>query len=153
MSNDLPPLSIAPESSRLRTAWWSALYLSSAVAILSAGFSWVTELAILTLLFLSGVLTYRRSQLVSPHRVVRVTLTASGWCRLVMENGRQRKARLRGDSFVSPWVIVLRFDLPQRRGRPGLVVFRDALPGDQLRRLRIILGTIRFTKQSSSPEP
>ncbi|MET0026244.1 MAG: protein YgfX [Candidatus Thiodiazotropha sp.] len=153
MSNNLPPLSIAPEFSRLQAGWWSALYLGSAVAIFSAGFSRLTELAILALLLFSGVFSYRRSKMVSPHRVVRVTLTASGWCRLVMENGRQRKARLRGDSFVSPWVIVLRFDLPQRRGRPGLVVFRDALPGDQLRRLRIILGTLRFTKQASSQEP
>ncbi len=153
MSDELPPLSIEPESSRLLVGWWMLLYLSSGVAILGAGLAWSMTAALMTLLSMSGVMQYRRSLVQPPHRLVRVTLTASGWCRLVMASGRQHKARLRGDSFVSPWVIVLRFDLPQRRGRPSLVVFRDALPGDQVRRLRIMLGCVRFSKQTSSHGP
>ncbi|MEJ2425186.1 MAG: hypothetical protein P8101_12140 [Candidatus Thiodiazotropha sp.] len=144
MSNDLPSLSIEPTSSRLLLAWWILLYLCALVSILLTEASWVVQLALLSVLSLSGVLRYRQAGMPQQQGIVRLTLTSSGWCKLVLGSGRQRKARLRGDSFVSPWVIILRFDLLQGRGRSSLVVFRDALSEDRMRRLRIMLGYIRF---------
>ncbi len=144
MSNELPSLSIEPTPSRLLAAWWLLLYLCALVSILFTEANWAVRLALLGVLSLSGVIRYRRTVMPRQQQIVRLTLTSSGWCRLVLGSGRQRKARLRGDSFVSPWVIILRFDLLQGRGQSSLVVFRDALSGDRMRRLRIMLGYIRF---------
>ncbi|MET0065476.1 MAG: protein YgfX [Candidatus Thiodiazotropha sp.] len=149
MGIDLPSLNIEPESSRLRRIWWLLLYLVAGASVALSGLSWGTRGGLFAILLLSGVIHHRRQRFSSPSEVVRVVLTASGWCRLYMAGGRQRKARLRGDSFVSPWLIVLRFDLPQGQGRPSLVLFRDALDQDRMRRLRIILGYIRFPREDS----
>lgn len=49
-------------------------------------------------------------------------------------------AALRGDSTVTAYVSVLRFDIPERKKPLSCIIFRDSLAADEYRRLT---GAIR----------
>jgi hypothetical protein len=48
-------------------------------------------------------------------------------------------AKLRGDSIVTRFVIVLRFELPSRFGAKSCVIFPDSLQAQEYRKLLVIL--------------
>jgi len=61
-----------------------------------------------------------------------------GWQLWNQRDGWQ-PVQLLGDSLALPVVVILRFRLPGRRLAQSVCVPRDALPGDQHRRLRVRL--------------
>lgn len=49
------------------------------------------------------------------------------------------QATLRGDSTVTSWLAILRFQVPQRMFPVACVIWRDALTADRYRELRVLL--------------
>jgi hypothetical protein len=71
---------------------------------------------------------------------------------MVMGSGQKQMARIRQDSLVTPWLIVLRFDLDRGLLPHSLVLTSDTMSEEELRQLRVLL---RFSdvKQIGSLEP
>lgn len=67
-----------------------------------------------------------------------VRLDEHGWSLWSARTGWQ-SIQLRRDSLALPAAVILRFRLPGRRLSHGLCIPRDALTGEQHRRLRVRL--------------
>src|SRR5581483_8654179 len=48
------------------------------------------------------------------------------------------RGKLRGDSMITAWVMILRLAVPGKRQAVSCVLFPDALPTDVWRRLRVL---------------
>jgi hypothetical protein len=72
-------------------------------------------------------------------QIIKVTVTPYGRARMVMEGGQKLRAKIRQDSFVTPWLIVLRFDLDRGWPPHSLVLTSDTIDEEQLRQLRVLL--------------
>jgi toxin CptA len=68
-------------------------------------------------------------------RVISAVWDAAGDWHLDLADGRGEIARLRAQSYVSPYLIVLLFASESRRR--SLVLLNDSLDADTLRRLRV----------------
>jgi toxin CptA len=83
--------------------------------------------------------------------VSRFELAADGDC-LCLKAGHIEAGRLRTDTAALPWLIVLRFDLDDRRGVRSLILFPGAMRGDDWRRLQVFLRWgVRFTAAAPIP--
>jgi toxin CptA len=66
----------------------------------------------------------------------RLTLSQSGQNDL---SDQWHPVAVQPDTFVSPWLTVLRYRLPGQRWSQSLVILPDSLPADDFRRLRVWL--------------
>jgi hypothetical protein len=92
----------------------------------------------LTLLFILAV----RLQLFGKgnYAVREARVGHDGAWRLQLGNGETLPARLLPDSFVKPWLMVLRFKTGKYACARSMVLFPDSLDSSVNRRLRIYLG-------------
>jgi hypothetical protein len=67
-----------------------------------------------------------------------------------MGDGRKLLARVRHDTLVTPWLILLRFDLGRGWFHPTLVLTPDTLSEDEMRRLRVLLRFSQLKSDSAS---
>jgi hypothetical protein len=74
-----------------------------------------------------------------PRSVTWVRIDAEHGARLMFADGSQLQTRVRGDSLITPWLILLRFDGGRLLQRPSLLLGRDSLAPYQMRRLRVLL--------------
>lgn len=56
-----------------------------------------------------------------------------------MGDGRKLAARIRQDTLITPWLILLRFDLDRGWRQPALLLIPGSLSEDEMRRLRVLL--------------
>ena len=77
---------------------------------------------------------------VPPHRLV---WQADGDWQLFFAEASERTGQLRPDSYVSPWLVILRFKL-EKGGRCGVVIMPDMLDPQSFRRLRVRLYQARL---------
>ena len=106
------PLAVAPS---IKLAF-------GAIALASCGFFLLRD----ALLRLSG-------------SVIAIELAEEGACVLTDRAGRERKGAVLGDSFVSSFLTVVRCRLIGQRRRRSVVIFPDAVDGEEFRRLRVWL--------------
>ena len=150
----LPPLTLRPKPSRwLPRYLWGLQGLALGVLIavptpLGANFGLLVLWAGL------GLHVFRQQIRNTSRRIVEIRIEATYACRLVFADGCELDASLRGDSLVTTALIVLRFDGGSVLNRPSLVLDRDSLSGDDMRRLRILLNARRqrVSKANSCPE-
>jgi hypothetical protein len=135
----LPPLRIAPRPSR-RLLLFVVLTHAAALAVLvplpAPGTALRAGLAVLVLASL-GYVVWAQVLRRAPWSVVAVDWNERGW-QATFADGSTRAVRLAASSFVGVGLVILHL----RAGRllqPVLVLSADAVPAEQLRRLRALL--------------
>jgi len=97
------------------------------------------KLVLLLLLLIYGFWSRRYFLTLHVNRIVLAQLDGNGRVLLQWGDGRETKAVLRADTLLTPWVIVLRFDQPQRHLPVSLLLCPDAISRVENRRLRTLL--------------
>jgi hypothetical protein len=72
-------------------------------------------------------------------QIVKVTITPYGRARLITGDGRKQTARIRQDSLVTPWLVIVRFDLERGWLPVSLLLTPDTVGDERLRQLRVLL--------------
>ncbi len=74
----------------------------------------------------------------SPRSIIALRRHPDGmW--LLQTPEKHYEGALRGDSTVTQWISVLRFQIPQQYKPKTCIIFRDSLEPDEYRRLLVIL--------------
>jgi hypothetical protein len=84
-------------------------------------------------------------------RIIRLQIDHEHISRLTLLDGREVKTRLHGDSLITPWLILLRFEGERYQRHHRLLLGRDSLSEQELRRLRIMLRFGGASFQASKP--
>ncbi|MCG7982401.1 MAG: hypothetical protein JAY90_06555 [Candidatus Thiodiazotropha lotti] len=145
MSYRLAAIHIKPGPSRQLMIWHRSLSAMTFLAIITAPIDVALKALLLLILFLLTRLPVSRK--FSPEHVARAEIKSNGWSKIVLADGEKYSARLRTDSLVTPWLILLRFNLRGRWRHPVMVLFQDALPAEEMRNLRILLKHGSFTRE------
>jgi hypothetical protein len=131
---------LQPTRSRYLVGWIIVTQLLALLGILQLQVNAMTKLVmgLLLVLYLNW-LVFRHLLAYSRYSVTQAILTEAGVWNLRLGNGREIQANLSANSFVKPWLIVLRFKTTQSRLARHLVVFPDTLDKQLARRLRVYL--------------
>ncbi|MEJ2620592.1 MAG: hypothetical protein P8163_10100 [Candidatus Thiodiazotropha sp.] len=148
MSHQLPAISLSPRRSRYMLIWVRSLYLLTFLVIASAPIALSVKMLFLVTLLASKWLRTRHLGLFSADQVVWAEIKSSGRARIKLNDGRDLRARVRIDSVITPWVILLRFDVKHRWRSPVMVLFMDALPKQEMHHLRIFLRHGSFNNRN-----
>ncbi|MET0063811.1 MAG: protein YgfX [Candidatus Thiodiazotropha endolucinida] len=145
MSGTIQSITLQPKPSRLLQAWRVAIHLLALLTTLFAPMMLWPKVSLLTALALYGYFSFRQGGKGGDGQIGKVTITPYGRARIVMQDGRNLRARIRRDSLVIPWLVVLRFDLDKGWPPCSLVLAPDAVSEEQMRQLRVLLrfGEIR----------
>jgi hypothetical protein len=135
MDTGLPGVRLRPAPSRQMARFLVALHLMVGTAILAAPVAGVVKLPLLLLLTLHGGWSKARFS----GSVTQVQLERDGSAYLERGEGKAFRASLRRDTLITPWVILLRFDLLSRRRPLGVLICPDAISPGEMRRLRTLL--------------
>ncbi|WP_069014519.1 protein YgfX [Candidatus Thiodiazotropha endoloripes] len=147
MTNRLPTIHLRPAASRQWVIWHRSLYAITLLAIVTAPIGMSVKIVLLIALMLTKLPVYR---VFIPGQVAKAEIRCNGWSKIVLTDGKKQTARLRTDSLVTPWLIILRFDLRGRWRHPVMVLFQDALPAAEMRSLRILLKHGSFVREESA---
>ncbi|PVV14508.1 MAG: hypothetical protein B6D82_05825 [gamma proteobacterium symbiont of Ctena orbiculata] len=102
---------------------------------------------LLLILTLQSYLSYRQTRKGSGSRILLARIRPDGRSRITMGDGRKLVARIRQDTLVTPWLILLRFDLDRGWRQPALLLIPGSLSEDEMRQLRVLL---RFSQLNSN---
>jgi len=75
-----------------------------------------------------------------PDAVHRVLWPAGDEWHLFTRGGQELVGTLLPETYLRPWLVVLRFKLPRSRMRRSVVILPDMLDANVMRRLRVRLG-------------
>jgi hypothetical protein len=139
VSGTIQSITLQPKPSRQLHAWRLTIHLLAFLTTLSAPLVLWHKLLLLLTLALYGYFSFRQGRRGSGGQIIKVTVTPYGRARMVMGGGQRVMARIRRDSLVTPWLIVLRFDLDRAWLPHSLVLTSDSLGEEQLRELRVLL--------------
>ena len=139
MKTRLPPIAFNPRPSRQLAIVLRSLQCLTLGVLIAAPVNLGVKILLLAMLVLQVVLSHRRLFGNSPRRVAWVRIDAEQGARLIFTDGRKLETRLRNDSLITPWLILLRFEGERLLHRPSLLLGRDSLAAAELRRLRILL--------------
>jgi hypothetical protein len=139
LRNRLPGIKLRPAISRQLAIALLLLHMAAAIAILLDPVSTNIKLMLLLLLLIHGFWSHRYFLTRHAGRIVQAQLDGDGNGLLHWRDGRQCKAILRADTLLTSWIIVLRFDLQQRRFPVSLLLCPDAITRAENRRLRTLL--------------
>jgi hypothetical protein len=135
----LPPLRISPRSSR-RLLAFVALTHAAGLAVLvplPAPAPWLRlllgGLILLSLAYVIWAQVLRRA----PWSIVAVDWNERGW-QATFADGRIREVRLAPSTFVGVGLVILHLRV-RWFWQPSLLLSADAVPADDLRRLRVLL--------------
>lgn len=124
-------LSASPRLFRLEVA----LHGCAAVAALANPLAFQYR-ALLVLAVAASLVRYLRRHREPPEVAALQVGTDGGWL-LLLRDGREQPVELSASSISSPLLVWLAWTEP--RGRAGLLILPDSLPGDQYRELRVSL--------------
>lgn len=124
------------------------------VVLASLNIIFLLKLAIIYKLFIvlstlayAGIIAHQFVFLRAKRALVNLISIESNELKLIDLKGKIIQARLRGDSTVSRWVSILRFDIPGERFAKTCIIFRDAIPANDYRQLLVYLKIIASTIQ------
>lgn len=139
-SNRIPHLQLRPVWSRQFFYWLVFTHGCGVIAIWQLESTLVLKITLLIILTLFFGWAVRRHLLGHGRYAVKEAwaMHDGGW-RLLSGNGELLQARLLSDSFVQPWLIVLRFNTGRFRYAKAMVLFPDSLDKSVYRNLRIYL--------------
>ncbi len=139
MQTQLHPMVIHPRPSRELALWLGCLQLSTLVVLLAAPLPAASRVLLAVLWLTHSLATQWRLHGASGRRILRLRLDQAGEARLQLADGRVLRSRLRDDSLVTPWWLLLRFEEARPWGHRSLLLGRDSLSPEQARRLRLLL--------------
>ncbi|MEW8400919.1 MAG: protein YgfX [Candidatus Thiodiazotropha sp.] len=139
MSGKIQALTLQPRPSRKLHACLVAVHLLALLVILLAPMLPWHRAMLLLILTLQGYLSYRQTRKGSGRRIIRARIRPDGRARITMGDGRKLAARIRQDTLITPWLILLRFDLDRGWRQPALLLIPGSLSEDEMRRLRVLL--------------
>ena len=115
-----------------------ALLASFLVIILIHANIWI-KLLVAVLLGFYGSYTYLRYALLKTHdSIIALQYTSSGkW--QVTTNAGVASGEVKGDSVVTPFLSILRFNVERKRSSLSCIILRDSLDNDDYRRLVALL--------------
>jgi hypothetical protein len=115
------------------------LHLLALLTTLFAPINPVFKLMLLSALALYSYHTFGRANGKWGRRIIKATITPYGRARIVMGDGRRQTARIRPDTLVTPWLVIVRFDLVAGGLPVSLLLTPEAIAEEQLRQLRVLL--------------
>lgn len=126
--------------SRKLAFWIIAIYVGLIIACLSLPLSWHVSLSVI---LFSGVRSlygfFKNVWRNHPRAIVAISqLDDDNW-ELVTRKGERLTGQIKGDSFISPLMLSLHFKVTERWFRVHVVIFNDAVPKKEFRRLRVYL--------------
>ncbi|MCU7806460.1 MAG: hypothetical protein KZQ73_01105 [Candidatus Thiodiazotropha sp. (ex Semelilucina semeliformis)] len=139
MRSHLPGMAIRPGSSRLLILFLTAIHVLALTGLLIAPLTATTRLLLLSAVALHAGYSYRRFIRRHQKRITQARLESDGTAYLMMENGTKKRGTLRADSLVTPWVLILRFNLKRQFRMENFVIWQDMLSATELRQLRVLL--------------
>jgi hypothetical protein len=139
VSGTIQSITLQPKPSRQLHVWRLTIHLLACLTTLFAPLILWHKLMLLLALGLYSYVSFRRLGRGSGRQIMKITVTPFGRARMVMKGGQKLRARIRQDSFVTPWMIVLRFDLDRGWLPQSLVLTSDTISDEQLRQLRVLL--------------
>ncbi|MBT3027387.1 MAG: hypothetical protein B6D72_05760 [gamma proteobacterium symbiont of Ctena orbiculata] len=147
MSGNIQTVTLQPKPSRKLHAWLVAIHLLALLVILLAPMLPWHRAMLLLILTLQSYLSYRQTRKGSGSRILLARIRPDGRSRITMGDGRKLVARIRQDTLVTPWLILLRFDLDRGWRQPALLLIPGSLSEDEMRQLRVLL---RFSQLNSN---
>jgi hypothetical protein len=139
MSDRLPPIAVYPRPSRQLTLILGSLQWLTLGVLITAPIPPGVRFLLLSLLLLQTIQAHRRLHGSTPQRINEIRIDDQHAARLVFADGRVMQTRLRGDSLITNGLMLLRFDGEGLLRRPSLLLGRDSLSADEMRRLRVLL--------------
>ncbi|MBT2970798.1 MAG: hypothetical protein KME56_14650 [Candidatus Thiodiazotropha sp. (ex Ctena orbiculata)] len=147
MPGNIQTVTLQPKPSRKLHAWLVAIHLLALLVILLAPMLPWHRAMLLLILTLQSYLSYRQTRKGSGSRILLARIRPDGRSRITMGDGRKLVARIRQDTLVTPWLILLRFDLDRGWSQPALLLIPGSLSEDEMRQLRVLL---RFSQLNSN---
>ncbi|MEW8507737.1 MAG: protein YgfX [Candidatus Thiodiazotropha sp.] len=139
MSGKIQPITLRPKPSRYLHTWLIAIHLLALPAILFVPMLPWHKSLLLLLLLLQGYLTFLHTRKGSGRRILAARIRPDGRSRITMGDGRKLIARLRHDTLVTPWLVLLRFDPNVGWSHPALLLTQESLSEEEMRQLRVLL--------------
>lgn len=149
MGSTLPPVTVSPCPSRRFTLILRGLQLITGGVLVFAPIPLPEKIFLLSGLLLHTVVSYRRQHGLSSAQPRQVRLDHEQGVRLVYNDGGVIKTRLRAESVITPFALLLRFEGTGWRTHSSLLLWADSLSADELRRLRVLLRFGGSARESS----
>jgi Ca2+/Na+ antiporter len=144
MPYTLPAIVIRPEVSRYQRHILISLHLLVVIGLILVPLETLPRLILLAMLSLHALYIYRRYYAAKSGSVVELKLEADGEVMLKLGKGQTKQGRISDETLVTPWLIILRIEGPQRRFyKQSLLLWPDMLHADELRQLRVLLRFLR----------
>ena len=139
MSGTIQPITLQPKSSQHLHSWRVVIHLLALLTTLLAPLDTGLKLLLLLVLALHGYFSFQQGRMGSGRTIRKVTIAPGGRVRLIMDDGRKQMARIRKDTLVSSWLVVMRFDLDRGWLPLSLVLTSETISEEQMRQLRVLL--------------
>jgi hypothetical protein len=139
MSDRFPPIVVYPRPSHQLALILGGLQCLTLGILVTAPIPPGVRFVLLTLLLLQVLHTHRRLYGAIAPRINEIRIDHDHAVRLVFADGRVMQTRLRGDSLITNGLMLLRFDGEGMLRRPSLLLARDTLTADEMRRLRVLM--------------
>ncbi len=135
------PLSLELRSSATLGVLVTAAHAGAAVSLAFTSLPlWIRVLGIMTVLASLLRVFPRSVSLRHPNAVHRVLWPAGDEWHLFTRGGGELVGTLLPESYLRPWLVVLRFKIPSSRTPRSVVIVPDMLDANVMRRLRVRLG-------------
>jgi hypothetical protein len=139
MNDRLTSIVFHPRPSRQLSLILGCLECLTLVFLIIAPIPLSLRFLLFSLLLLQALYSHSRLHGASPQRITEVRINDQYGVRLVFVNGQVMQTSLRGDSLIMNGLLLLRFDGEGILRRPSLLLGRDSLSAEELRRLRVLL--------------
>lgn len=139
MSGTLQSITLQPKPSRHLHAWRIAIHLLALLTTLLAPLILWQKLLLLSVLALHGYFSFQQGRRGRGKAIMKVMVAPGGRVRLIMDDRRKQMARIRKDTLVTPWLVVMRFDLDRGWLPISLVLTSETMSEEQMRQLRVLL--------------
>lgn len=131
---------IVPGPSRRLAAWITVAGAAALAATLAASLPALAQAVIAAGVVVAAIRAARRQAWQEGAGAVRrLAVDLSGRVEAELTGGRRLDGRLAGESFVAPWLVIVRWRPDGSRFPRALAIAPDAVDGADFRRLRILL--------------
>lgn len=137
---NLKPIRLALQPSRQLALALTGAGIAACGAIISLPLSGWQQLGAIALIAAATLYHVLRDALLRiPHAIIAIEVGSQGEFRFQARNGGWLEATVRGDSFVTPWLIVLNLRVEDERLTRRALLLSDSGDTEMLRRLRVWL--------------
>jgi len=125
------------------------------LVIMSLAVSITVKILFLAIVLASLCYYLFRARANATHLPISVLMKDSGRVLAEFSDGESKRAQIRGDSYLHPWLVILNLKFVEG-GALSIPLLRDSLAGDQHRQLRMYLRLQQYrlnTKNKRNGQP